>query len=53
MTAFKKILAFAVVALVSGAANAYVVVPTCGCVPGYWAPGVYGPIWVPPVCGCY
>ena len=23
--------------------------PTC--VPGYWAPGVLGPIWVPPVCG--
>lgn len=24
-------------------------VPTC--VPGYWAPGPIGPIWVPAVCG--
>ena len=23
--------------------------PTC--IPGYWAPGPFAPIWVPPVCG--
>lgn len=53
MIKLKKLLVMlagaAAVALSASSAQAgYIYVPTC--VPGYWVAGVYGQIWVPPVC---